>query len=588
MKKTFSNLLCVAIICTLLTYLYGCADLDEEYVGVDLSEESIDTPSRSLEEAVYHEGTESWMVPQKDPYALENFQKAYDKLSSGSSSQTLTKAQQEVLFGTEQLKATHYCLKIYPKNEDEQWKIELMEDIKVAYVPFNYVSLPKEVAEKASALVKSANRVYPEKSNYTVTYDDLETSEGPVEAETYVMPILYTVWPCNKPLPSEFDYEIDYEIFIPSYGSNETKNASSKSIFSQDVLQLLEAEAISLALGTSPQTKGISGSGVIRTLTGTVEGYDYFTRKAYPQINLKQRFQLGSNIWETYTQSNGFFSITAEIPTTAMYSHVFQHPRWKITRESTMEPISIPWGTVADKWKSTNKIYLQPVASIPVYQIHPAVNHFYNGSHAMREWYYESGIRIRAMDRTDASANAFFTYSKRDQAYISVYSNDATNNNYLIGSVLHEFGHFCQYGERGGYSGYTAVHKLLRESFASYVGWHIGEMYYATEGYVKPSNSFNLTGQGRQDWWKIDKVNIHYTPLFVDLVDDFNQYQAYGGSYNPDPIKNFPHSIIIGIARECTIWNSVKAKLNKYVGVYYTSAELNSYMAPYDYWFARN
>ncbi|MEA4917543.1 hypothetical protein [Proteiniphilum sp.] len=36
---------------------------------------------------------------------------------------------------------------------------------------------------------------YLEQSPYSVTYDDLETDEGPVDPETYIMPILYVVWP---------------------------------------------------------------------------------------------------------------------------------------------------------------------------------------------------------------------------------------------------------------------------------------------------------------------------------------------------------------------------------------------------------
>ena len=44
-------------------------------------------PSRNVENAVYNAEMELWMIPQNDPYALANFQQAYDNLASGKSIQ---------------------------------------------------------------------------------------------------------------------------------------------------------------------------------------------------------------------------------------------------------------------------------------------------------------------------------------------------------------------------------------------------------------------------------------------------------------------------------------------------------------------
>ncbi len=71
------------------------------------------------------------------------------------------------------------------------------------------------------------------------------TTDGPVPPETYTMPILYTVWPCDKPLPEAYDYIIDYEVFIPQYNDG----TKSQSGLSTDALHILEQEAISIALG---------------------------------------------------------------------------------------------------------------------------------------------------------------------------------------------------------------------------------------------------------------------------------------------------------------------------------------------------
>lgn len=150
MKKT--QLLFSVISTLLFLGLLGCASDHDENITPDVLE-GAPQPTYSLDDAMYHPRLETWIVPQKDPYTLANFQKAYDNLSSGNTSQTLTRAQTDEFSSSQTLQATHYALKIYPKNEEEQWQVELMEDIKVAYIPFDYVQLPEETIETLQSSV---------------------------------------------------------------------------------------------------------------------------------------------------------------------------------------------------------------------------------------------------------------------------------------------------------------------------------------------------------------------------------------------------------------------------------------------------
>lgn len=185
MKKLF-----ITFTYAILLGLWGCADQLEDLAIENVPETTSRT--KSLDDAVYHESTKSWIVPQKDPYTLANFQKAYDNLASNSSTQSLSRAQTAEFTATPQLEATHYSLKIFPKNEKEQWKIELMEDVKVAYTPFDYIQLPEADVQRLAS-TRSAAKTYPDKNRFTVTYDDMETTEGPAEAVTLTMPVLYVV-----------------------------------------------------------------------------------------------------------------------------------------------------------------------------------------------------------------------------------------------------------------------------------------------------------------------------------------------------------------------------------------------------------
>lgn len=544
-------------------------------------EQSIETVS--YKDAVFHEATESWIQPQKDPYTLENFQRAYENLSSGNSVQTLTRSVTEEFTGLQQLEATHYALKIYPKNEKEQWKVELMEDVKVAYLPFDYVQLSEDIVKNSTELTISEATLYPDESRYTVTYDDLETIEGPVEPETYVMPVLYVVWPIDKPLPHDLDYEVDYEVFLPQ----SVTQMRSASLLSEHAMQVLENEAIQLTLGSLMQTKATTRS-TSQTYTGIVTGYDYFAMDNMgifiPIPNLKLRFQLGSSIWDIYTQSDGNFSTISDIPDAASFGYILQHARWKITSESSTAPISKTLlYQVGATWPMYNgNIDLR--ASYPCFTSHCAANFYYHGLHELTRYYYSDGIRIRASSNAN-SANGMFTFSKSSPAYITIYNNNAQNTNYQIGTVLHELGHLTHFGTRGGYDNYRTVHDLIAESYGSYAGWYLGERYYFFLGYAKPFPALDPTGQGRQLWTM--GSTSHYSPLFVDLIDDYDQSIA-GTQYIFDAVSNVPHSVIARIAREATNWTTCRSILEGYTGVYYTEYHINSILGIYNFWFANN
>lgn len=377
-------------------------------------------------------------------------------------------------------------------------------------------------------------------------------------------------------------YEIDYEVFLPNYAAK-----TRSSTLSTTAMQVLEAEAISLALGTSAQISPTT-KGPIGQRSGNISNNDRFLNTKVPLANLKQRFQLGSNIWDVYTNSSGTFYIPGGVPLDASYSHLFLHENWKLTWENSTTPFMTTWGTIRECWGSKATIDMQPVGGLGTYEMHPAVNYYYHGPHAVSTWHYESGIRIEAIPAVsvDNYLGAFY-YPRSSNAFIKIFQTTQRQNNHLIGTILHELGHFTQYGERSGYSGYSAVHKLLREPYAEYVGWYVGEHYYANMGYTPLANDY-LTGCNPQGWQRTNSSTAYYSPLFVDLVDDYNQGASSNSSYNNDKIKGVPYYIIKEVAANCTDWNSVKAKLRANAGAYYSLTDINNFFIPYDYWFANN
>lgn len=594
MKKSHLKMLLV-LSCTLLLGLGGCTTdyTDDDSQVLEPTDETVGPKTRSLVGAVFNEGAQVWMVPQKDPYTLENFQQAYDNLLSGNTTQPLTRSEVASIADAEPLKATHYRLKIYPKTEAEEWKIEMMEDVKVAYIPFDYVQLTKAESEKVAVSTRAQTALYPDNNPYSVTYDDLETCDGPADPVTFTLPVLYAVWPCDKPLPEDMDYEIECEVFIPSYGVEQTR--STASALNEDILQRLENEAISLALGTPVRSRPVTRS-KYNTLSGCILHWDALLRKNVPQPNLKQRFQLGASFWETTTdRETGRFSIPARpIPDEASYIHLFQSPKFKITTESSTAPIATNYGTVAENWPyMSDQVNMSPDNPTVEYTINRAADFFYNGTHLIPKIYYESGIRIIAAAYVSKEYSGLFSYSTNKVAYITIPCNNRNVTNSVITAVLHELGHFVHYGKKdGNFKNFKAVHNLIKESFACYVGWYLTNKLYAALGYVDNSEEgdYNpISFNHRQFWKKTDTEaqEARYSPIFVDLSDKYNQ-NLRGAVYNVDNIWGVPHPVIVEVAVNSNNWNELKKALIGYIGVYYSQEEYEEFVVPYDYWFAHN
>ena len=68
----------IMLLCILFNSICSCSK-DDNIHEIENSPLYELAPSLSLESVVYHEATKSYIIPQSDPYTLENFKKAYEK-----------------------------------------------------------------------------------------------------------------------------------------------------------------------------------------------------------------------------------------------------------------------------------------------------------------------------------------------------------------------------------------------------------------------------------------------------------------------------------------------------------------------------
>ena len=581
----------------------GCsADLTEDVNMMgDTSEEitEIATRTLSLESAVYHKETDSWLVPQKDPYTLVNFQKAYESLATKKSVRTLTSSQMSEFTDVKRLEPTHYALRIFPQNKEEQWIIESMDDVKVAYIPFDYVPLTQEEVKKLPRQTTSAVNTFAEKSPYTVTYDYTVVTDGaPTGSQTFQLPILYTVWPVDKPLPEGMDYQMDYEVFLPPRDTDETVSVTSRNSLSKEAMQVLESEAITLALGGQATGFLLDPILTMMPVYGVVRTYDDVLGQTVPLANLKVRSQVGSSIQDTYSNSSGNFTAYARMSPSSYISvpltFIYQDPagKWEITTENsetTPYSVSVQVGFFRINSSSSDGYFgdcTLPKGERQANEIHRAVNYFYNNQIYFPKSSRPEPLTIMAHSNFNGAYNGYFS----PPSFISIYNNSVGIFYSAIGTTLHEIGHAEHY--QNNPNSFNETHNFLRESYASYVGWFLEQGYYKSLGWIHPGGNPGISlSNARQGWTK--NTNGYsgwshygwYSPLFVDLTDDYNQ-STVDSTLPYDEIKNVPPSVIWSIISTNTNWVQCRSKLQSYIGTYYTATEFNQWIADFDYWVA--
>ena len=126
---------------------------------------------------------------------------------------------------------------------------------------------------------------------------------------------------------------------------------------------------------------------------------------------------------------------------------------------------------------------------------------------------------------------------------------------FLFGIAVHELGHAAHFAYNQSY--YHRVNSFIKESWAQFVFYFLTDAEYKDLGfdvysryqpiiiingkkYPQPNFSYN-----QQSWYLDNNDTQHriYSPLFVDLYDDFNQYKWYS-VLQPEATMNAYLSVI--------------------------------------------
>ncbi len=459
------------------------------------------TTKSSEQQAVYNVQLECWLTPYIDAYELSTVQKAYDELTHSNF----------------RLSPTHYALRIIPGNEEVAYKLLSDTTMWVSTIPFGYMPM---VGENPLPTVKKP-------STREIKQIDDYCGDDSIDKETSVIfQPLYVRWPVDKELPSNVTSEKLYDVYTPVPGSQiDSLISAGLSSVIQNRGERPDAgyhypwqPRWNLKIKTYDEVLGVySEMKKIR-----VKFMDYYT------------FYTGIS----HTDNAGKVEVPEDAPMTSIASLEFYTADFIITDNNNITQVSQSLGSLdylADLPYIMNG--LMPITTIELgydfkRQVYQAAWYYYYGHNDLLDnidkMQLDTPFRIATYaDSTSLTYNgvdgiAWF-FATQTNPHVEIANYEPIDVDYrsscLFCAVLHELGHASHYMEMG-YNSYSLVHNRIKESFASFMGWYNARNYYSS--IVSTDFDVNvITKQGRQQWDGSSSNN--YTPIFIDLVDDYNQ-----------------------------------------------------------------
>ncbi len=419
---------------------------------------------------------------QTDPFALTNVQMVYDRICSVCTESTF-------YYKGKKLDASHRAIKVFPNNVSEQRRLEFDPALKVGYGPFENNGVPSESTSRSVAAYSSTSL----ESKSCVIEEIIRDSEP-------LLPI-YVIWPCEKEIPDTLNYEVLYDILLPS------ADGISRAM-SDDEMLLFDT-----LLNHDIKSRPYYGQ------TGYIYFYDEFLSANVTVSKLKLRIQIGSSI-QDIEATNGVFQLPGWYPSNASIGYYLQQDKFTVSTGDVtgISPQNTVLGTISDLWDMSTPYSIHTFSISPddPTRCYRAADFFVKTAHEQSPLFdIPDHITIQSWHFPNDSLLGCYRPPSLIQLF---HSSDASN--LFIGTVMHEYGHAVQYKENGNSS--SNIERLLKESFASFMGWHYGELYYSSKGYVQPNLWTHVNRQHRQAWRGINKSP--YSPLFVDLKDSFNQH----------------------------------------------------------------
>lgn len=518
-----------------LLFVAGC--------NTDICDLPIEQPQAD-EESCITDGMTVLGEQLENPYSVANMRRAMANLAPMTRSGV----------DEDDITTTHYYVKFHPQSDEEL-------DILLQDSTINFYDIPLDY----------------EIEEYGTYYHDPSIPDSLPTYQYASIPA--DKWEKVKDIA--VDYEILSDLFIPDEYSDDAEDVTTRSgqKMSEAFVDALVDEALALTGNEEPNEGGTRASDKW-TPSGRITAYDNIVDGYIPLRHVKVRARRWFTTYIGYTLPTGYFTCNGSFKKQANYSIKWETPRWDI-REGRIGQAYYNGPKKKGEWN----LEISDGKSVRYATIHRAADRWYYGEiDGLKRPKHSRKEKIAYCHRESGhSREGFYTrqgggvgvdvviYGKNSYGWIDL--------SLIYSATSHELGHASHYTNVSDESYYINADNALRESWAQCLQYYLTYKEYeklgqlsklnrtTTKGTMIPNFTYNF-----QKWDKASSLGTvykYYTPLFIDLIDDYNQryyYKNIENNYNypNDAICNIPIADIEKIVLKSKTFNDIKMRLINY------------------------
>lgn len=534
----------------ILGILVACSCAKETMEGIGHNDDLVTFEENSSSQFAITDGQTILGEQIQIPYTVTNLLKALALLPAETRSQ----------INSDEIYATHYYVKFHPKNKEE---LDLLEDIKPRLL-LSETPLDREI------LV--GGRSYHDPT----LPEDVPTYQYTTIEARYWKELTDTL---------SVESEVLLEAYMPDYYM-ETETKSFNSTIPSSAMEALMQKAYELAGHIyEPMTKASEWYP-----SGTIKAYDNKTNTLVPIKGVRVRGTRFLTIKEDLTDDNGYYQL-GSFKNQVNMKLIWEGENWDV-RDGNLGQAVFDGPEVENTRWNVN-IDSTQTAQIAFAAIHRAAYRYYcdyifglsrpDNSRREKLAYIEDGIHDGTVNGDYNQQWGLGVWS--DIRIAGQNSSGVRDVSELFCTTCHELAHASHY--TNAKNNYKDSELRVLESWTRFAQYLLTKQEYKELGVTsltELTTQNGITGDKPDAVYNFqlnNSLSLTYTPVLVDLYDDFNQYLYYSNnpSYSDDKIKNIPPAAIENVVFNSTSFTNFIDKLKdlteKYSGEYYNLTEEN-------------
>ncbi len=467
-----------------------------------------------------------------NPFSVENMKKAYENLKSKNKVLGInTNADTDF-----EIETNAYYVRFLADTEPESDYLETIEDsldVALYDVPLDY-----EIVQNGDY------------------YHDPTIAE---DMPTWQYTAVSTSFNLQSLRNNGIEYEVLDNLYLPGeYGTEQNEVQQKKpgmaiSQSNQNFSRQLVEEAERIAEKNPEKNSLIPEVKADFNPQGKIQVYDTRLARLIPLKGVKVRARRWFTIREVLTNENGDYFINSGFSRPVNYAIFYERDEFDIRS-----------GQFGQAWyngpKQTGRWDVNINDGVQRFYAHVfrgAERYHYGNINGLKkpDLGWQRKLKYAARDikgRFFAGINFTNSLSGGYLAQIEIVRFTADGREYysdeIFSTTVHETSHSTFEKVVGGLVNYIGVSSFIRESWAVSVEWMVTQMEYREKGianygdsFYSPVNPPSYPNQYGYQFWNNNINDQNYTPVFIDLVDNFNQF---GISLNPYNASNVSDNVI--------------------------------------------